>query len=120
MILYLDLEIEHKGVLSQLKNMENVLRENRFEITELKRERDEYKKQVKLLSEQQRQCQIRESIAHTKVHDAIQMVEVALAEKTAAIQREKEIRGELNRNQTMQNPLVNESISLQMNVTNWL
>lgn len=98
----LDLAIEHKEVLSQLKNMENVLRENRFEITELKKERDEYKKQVKLLSEQQRQYQIRESIAHTKVHDAIQMVEVALAEKTAAIQREQEIRGK-NRSEPIRN-----------------
>lgn len=89
----IDLAIEHNEVLAQVKNMENILRENRAEATELKKERDNYKNQLKLLSEQQKQYQLRESTAHTKVQDAIQMVEIALAEKHAATQREKETRG---------------------------
>lgn len=76
--------------------MENILRENRLEAIELKKERDDYKNQLKLLGEQQKQYQLRESTAHTKIQDAIQMVEIALAEKSAALQREKEIRGKLS------------------------
>lgn len=90
---FLDLAIEHKEVLAQLKNMENTIRENRYEAIELKKERDDYKNQLKSLCERQKQYQLRESTAHTKIQDAIQMVEIALAEKNAATQREKEIRG---------------------------
>ena len=54
-----------------------------------------YKNQMKSLCERKNQYQLRESTAHKKVQDAIQMVEVAIAEKNAALQREKEIRGEL-------------------------
>lgn len=75
--------------------MENVLRENRFETIELKRDRDECKNQLRVLSEQQKQYQLRESMAHAKMEDAIQMVEAAIAEKNEALQREKEIRGKL-------------------------
>lgn len=89
-----DLAIEHKEVLAQLKNMENILRENRFEASELRKERDDIKKQLLTLCEQHRQYQIRESISHAKIQDAIAMVETALAEKTAALQRERETRGE--------------------------
>ncbi|XP_031618135.1 interactor of constitutive active ROPs 2, chloroplastic-like [Contarinia nasturtii] len=91
---YNDLAIEHKEVLAQLKNMENVLRENRFEMVEIRKERDEYKKQMKSLSELHKQYQVRETVAHTKIQDALHMVEAALAEKHAALQREKEIRDE--------------------------
>lgn len=83
-------------MLAQLKNMESILRENRLEAIELKKERDNYKNQLKLLGEQQKQYQLRESAAHTKIQDAIQMVEIALDEKSAALQREKEIRGKLS------------------------
>lgn len=89
----LDLTVEHREVLSQLKNMETILRENRFEITELKRERDEWKIQLKSLSEQNMQYKLRESIAHNKIQESIQMVETALTERNSAQQREKEIRG---------------------------
>lgn len=99
----LDLAIEHREVLAQLKNMESVLRENRFEMTELKKERDEYKKQLTLFCEQHRDYQLRESIAHAKIQDAIQMIETALAEKNAALQREKEIRGIAHKNPMPQN-----------------
>ncbi|XP_055323912.1 uncharacterized protein LOC129578801 isoform X2 [Sitodiplosis mosellana] len=91
---YNDLTIEHRDVLAQLKNMENVLRDNRFETTELRKERDAYKKQLKSYCELHKQYQLRESIAHTKMHDALQMIETALAEKNAAMLREKEIRDE--------------------------
>lgn len=87
--------VEHKEVLAQLKNMETVLRENRFEATELRKERDEYKKQLRTLCEQHKQHQQRETIAYAKIQDALQMVESALAEKDAALQREKEIRGKV-------------------------
>lgn len=73
--------------------MENILRENRLETVELKKERDDLKKQLLTLCEQHKQYQIRESISHAKIQDAIVMVEAALAEKTAALQREKETRG---------------------------
>lgn len=96
MILFSDLTIEHKEVLAQLKNMESVLRDNRYETTELRKERDEYKKQLKTFCELHKQYQIRESIAHTKMQDALQMIEAALAEKNAAMLREKEIRGEFH------------------------
>lgn len=91
----LDLAIEHKEVIAQLKNMESILRENRSETMDLKKERDDYKNQLKLLCGQHKQYQLRESTAHTKIQDAIQMVETAMAEKDAALQREKEIRGKL-------------------------
>lgn len=90
----LDLTVEHKEMLAQLKNMESVLRDNRFETIELRKERDEYKKQLKSFCELHKQYQIRESIAHTKLQDALQMIEAALAERNAAMIREKEIRGE--------------------------
>lgn len=80
-------------MLAQLKNMECILRENRLEAIELKKERDNYQNQLKSLCGQQKQYQLRESTAHTKIQDAIQMVEIALVEKNAALQREKEIRG---------------------------
>lgn len=73
--------------------MENILRENRSEAMELKKERDDYKAQFKLFCEQQKQYQLRESTAHAKIQEAIQTVEIAIAEKNAALQREKEIRG---------------------------
>lgn len=85
--------LEHKEVLAQLKNMETVVRENRFEVIELRKERDEYKNRIKSLCEQHKQHQYRETIAYTKIQDAIQMVESAMAEKNAALLREKEIRG---------------------------
>lgn len=88
--------MEHKEVLAQLKNMEHVLRENRFETTELRRERDDCKKQLKLLYEQQKQYQFRESTAHAKIQDALQMVETAVVEKNAALLHEKEIRGKIS------------------------
>lgn len=93
-IIQLDLTIEHRDILAQLKNMESVLRESRFETTELRKERDAYKNKLKSYCDSQKQYQIRESIAHTKLQDALQMIEAALAEKNAAMQREKEIRGE--------------------------
>lgn len=93
MINILDMSIEHKDVLAQLKHMENVLRENREEVFELRKERDKYKKQLKSSSELYKQYHLRETILHAKIQDAIQMVESALAEKNAALQREKEIRG---------------------------
>lgn len=93
---HVDLAIEHHEVLAQLKNMESVLRENRLETIELRKERDDLKKQLLTLCEQHKQYQIRESISHAKLQDAILMVEAALAEKTAALQREKETRGKHN------------------------
>lgn len=96
LLIILDLTLEHKEVLARLKNMERVLYENRYENTELRKERDVYKIQLKSLCEQHKQYQQREAIAHAKIQDAIQMVEAAVAEKNAALQREKEIRGELN------------------------
>lgn len=85
--------VEHREVLAQLRNMESVLRDNRFETTELRKERDEYKKKLESFCELHKQYQIRESIAHTKMQDAIHMIEAAMAERNAAMQREKEIRG---------------------------
>lgn len=93
-IIQLDLTIEHQDILARLKNMESVLRDNRFETSELKKERDAYRKQLKSYCESQKQYQIRESIVHTKLQDALQMIEAALEERNAAMQREKEIRGE--------------------------
>lgn len=94
MYLLVDLASEHQEVLAKLKNYETVLRENRFEAIELRKERDEYKNQLKSLCEKHKQHQYRETIAYAKIQDALQMVESALAEKNAALQREKEIRGE--------------------------
>lgn len=73
--------------------METILRENRFEMTELKKERNEWKTQLKSLSEQINEYKQRESIAHSKIQESLQMIESATAERNAAQQREKEIRG---------------------------
>lgn len=99
--LIVDLASEHQEVLAKLKNYETVLRENRFEAIELRKERDEYKNQLKLLCEKHKQHQYRETIAYAKIQDALQMVESALAEKNAALQREKEIRGEFYANSSL-------------------
>lgn len=76
--------------------MERVLLENRFETTELRKERDVCKQQLTFLYEQQKQYRIRESTAHEKIQDALQMVETAVAEKNAALLHEKEIRGKVD------------------------
>lgn len=70
------------------------MRENRAEVNELKRDRDVYKKKYLLCCEENKKIQIRESAAYSKVQDAVQMVDVAINERNAAIQREKEIQGE--------------------------
>lgn len=88
-----DLIAEHQSVLSQLKNVEGILRENRNEVATLKKERDEYKTKYLSMYEQRQKFEQRESVAITKIMDALQMVDAAIAEKNAAVAREKEIRG---------------------------
>lgn len=70
------------------------MRENRVEVNELKKDRDDYKKRYLLCCEENKKIQIRENAAYSKVQDAVQMVETAINERNAAIQREKEIHGE--------------------------
>lgn len=79
--------------MSQLKNVEGVLRDNRDEMAKLKKERDELKTKYSLVCEQRQRSEQREAVALKKVMDALQMVDAAIAEKDAASAREKEIRG---------------------------
>lgn len=88
---------EHKDVLSQLKNMESTIHECRAEIVGLKVERDEQKQKLTALSDEHVRCQSREKAAYTKLNEAIQVVETAIVEKNAALQREKELRGKFRR-----------------------
>lgn len=80
-------------MLEQLKNMERTLHDHRSEMNEMKKERDDYKKRFLSCCDQNKQFQVRESVAYAKIQDAVQMVEAAMREKDAAVQREKEIRG---------------------------
>lgn len=87
------LQDEHKELLEQLKCMQNVYDTNRIELLDLKKERDEYKQKLMVICEHVKNCQTRETIAYSKIENAIQMAEAAIVEKNAAFQREQEIRG---------------------------
>lgn len=77
--------------------MERVICDNRNELLNLKKERDEYKNKLSIICEQHKKTHMNEKMAYTKLHEAVQMVEIAIAEKNAAVQREKEVRGTLHR-----------------------
>lgn len=89
----IDLIVEHRDVLNQLKNMESAIYESRSEITDLKIARDDYKRKVSLLSEEHKRCEAREKQAYAKLVEALHMVDTAIADKNAALHREKELRG---------------------------
>lgn len=92
----IDLIVEHRDVLGQLKHMESAIHESRTEMADLKRERDDCKRKLAGLGDELKRCQARERIAYAKLNDAIQVVETAITEKNTALQREKELRGECN------------------------
>lgn len=92
-LLHSDLIAEHKQVMEQLTNAEQVARTNRAQMTALKNERDEFEKQYRSLSEMHSQCRIRETIHSAKIQESMNMMELAIKEKDEAIEREKEIRG---------------------------
>lgn len=91
----LDLIVEHKQVMEQLRNGEQIARTNRDQLTALKSERDESEKQYRLLTVLHNQCRIREALHFTKIQDSVNVAEAAIKERDAAIEREKEIRGKL-------------------------
>lgn len=90
-----DLIAEHKQVMEQLSTAEQQMRPLRIQITSLKSERDELEKQYRLLNEQHSQCRLRETLHLTKVHESVHLAEMAIKERDEAVEREKEIRGEL-------------------------
>lgn len=79
--------------MEQLANAEQIARTNRVQLATLKNERDEFEKQYRLLSDMHSQCRIRESLNYAKVQDSVNVAETAVKERDAAIEREKEIRG---------------------------
>lgn len=89
-----DLIVEHKQVIQQLANAEQVARANRAQLATLKSERDEFEKQFRSLSETHSQCQIRESMHFAKVLESVNVAEAAIKERTAAVEREKETQGD--------------------------
>lgn len=92
-----DLIVEHKQVMEQLTNGEQIARTNRDQLTTLKSERDESEKQFRLLSDLHSQCRIRETLHFAKIQDSVNVAEVAIKERDAAIEREAEVRGKLRR-----------------------
>lgn len=92
-----DLMVEHKQVMEQLTNGEQIARTNRDQLTTLKSERDEFEKQFRLLSDLHCQCRIRETLHFAKIQDSVNVAEVAIKERDAAIEREAEVRGKLGR-----------------------
>lgn len=79
--------------MEQLANAEQIARTNRLQLTTLKSERDEFEKQYRMLCDLHSQCRIRETLHFTKIQDSVALAEAAIKERDAAIQREKEIRG---------------------------
>lgn len=96
LLLLSDLIVEHKQVMEQLVNTEQIAGTNRLLMTTLKAERDEFEKQYRLLSDLHSQCKIREMLHFTKIQDSVNLAETAIKERDVAIEREKEIRGKLN------------------------
>lgn len=88
-----DLIAEHKQVMEQLANAEQIAHTNRVHLTTLKSERDEFEKQYRVLSDMHSQCRIREMLNFAKIQDSVNVAEGAIKERDAAIEREKEIRG---------------------------
>lgn len=92
----LDLISEHKEVLIQLKNVQRILCDQRSEVNELKKERDDYKHRLSICLEQNKQFQARESASYAKVQEAVRTVEIAVAQKNAALEKEKDVRGKIS------------------------
>lgn len=92
-ILHSDLVAEHKQVMEQLSNAEQIAHTNRVQLTALKNERDEFEKQYRLLSDMHSQCRIRETLHFAKIQDSVNVADAAIKERDTAIEREKEIRG---------------------------
>lgn len=90
----LDLTIEHQQVMGQLKSLEQILRDNRIYVASLKRERDEYERQYRTICEIHKNYKSRELTAYEKIQEALNVAEMAIKEKNAALEREKEVRGE--------------------------
>lgn len=102
----IDLIVEHRDVLNQLKNMESAIYESRNEIADLKGARDDYKRKFTLLSEEHKRCELREKEAYAKLSEALHMVDTAITEKNAALQREKELRGKQSVQQIRKEKLI--------------
>lgn len=88
-----DLLAEHKQVMEELANAEQIARTNRLQLATLKNERDEFEKQYQMLSDLHSQCRPRETIHFAKIQESVNLAEAAIKERDAAIDREKEIRG---------------------------
>lgn len=73
--------------------MECSILEQRSEVEELREECEIYKKRLVLCSEQNNQLKKRESTAYAKVQNALQMIEIAIGDKNAALEREKTVQG---------------------------
>lgn len=89
----LDLLAEHKQIMEELANAEQIARTNRVQLATLKSERDEFEKQYQVLSDLHSQCRIRETTHFAKIQESVNLAETAIKERDTAIDREKEIRG---------------------------
>lgn len=85
---------EQNQLFEQVKRTEELNKNSKTEIANIMREREHLEQTVALALMTQKEYRIRESIAYNKIQEALNIAEVAIAEKNAALVRENEIRGE--------------------------
>lgn len=81
-----ELTIEHNQILTQMKNTE-------AQMLRILRERDALERECTLLQLARREGKIREEVVYAKMQEALNVAEIAIAEKTEALKREKDIQG---------------------------
>lgn len=86
---------EHNELLEQLKRTEEATKAKQSEFASILREKERLEQQVAISASAQNTYRIREAIAYGKIQEAIILAETAIAEKKAALVREKDIRGNL-------------------------
>lgn len=88
------------------------MNDTRKQLNNMIHEREKLEKQVSMANTSQHTLRIRESIAFNKIQEALNLAEVAISEKNAALVREKDITGELDEPEMVSVSMVAENQTL--------
>lgn len=79
-----------------MKRTEEFIKNRQNENVSILRERERLEQQIAVSESAQKAYRMREMIAYSKIQEALNVAEAAIAEKNAALTREKDIRGDWN------------------------
>lgn len=90
-----ELLVEHNELLAHIKRSEEVTKGQQNGYASIVREKQRLEQEIAVLITAQKAYRMREAMAHSKIQEALNVAEAAIAEKNAAIQREKDIKGSI-------------------------